>query len=87
VESVSTVLDAQLENLEREVHQRLANLDAEFGTSPSAAKNVLKTLTGQERLKFAPDNGKFRVEGPIAVLELLVSGTRDFKLDGVPSGI
>jgi hypothetical protein len=68
-------------------HQRLGNLHAEFATSPEAAKNLLKTLTGQERLMFAPDNGKFRVEGPIAVPELLVSGTGDFKLDGVPSGI
>jgi hypothetical protein len=56
VESMSTVLDAELVNLEREVHQRLTNLDAEFATSPSAAKNVLRTLTGQERLKFAPDD-------------------------------
>lgn len=75
LETSLSIVDLEVRRLEREAHKRLEALNAEFDTAPQRARNVLAALTAGEKLQVSPVNGRFKIEGPIAVPELLLSGT------------
>src|SRR5262245_4877178 len=77
----------ELRRLEEEAHKRLADLQAEFNESPEHARKVLGALMLGEKLKFSPEGGRFRAEGPLALPELLspVSMASPGRIDTVGS--
>lgn len=75
MESTVNTVDLERRRLEREAQRRLAEINAEFTASPEHARNVLGRLVGDDKVRFHPVNGRYVIEGRVAVPKLLLSGT------------
>lgn len=86
LEALLSTVDLEIRRLEMEALKRLEALQREFDASPVHARNILGALTAGQKLQITPVNGRFRIEGPIAVPELLLSGTAVPDCGASPAG-